>query len=359
MTLITLRSGRAILIDTKIPADQGDEIDLVSELRDRLSEDDQGRKFVDVLLLSHPDEDHCLGMERNFHLGPPESWSANDDKIFVREIWSSPMVFRRASSRLTLCNDAKAFNAEARRRVQHFREGNTVADGNRIMILGEDEDGKTDDLGDILVKAGSEFNRINGCGDDSASFRLLSPVGKSDDDEEEEKKAKNLSSVVLQCLFHTANEPEACTFLTGGDAEVAIWEKIWERYEGTDWIKYDILQAPHHCSWRSLSHDSWSELGEDAKVSDDARNALSQTHDGAMIISSSKSIKDDDDNPPCIRAKREYQEIGEFICIGDDSPEEVLEFEVTPGGPQKKARKISDGKIHGGAGIGIQIQPHG
>mgnify|MGYP006426458531 CR=1 FL=1 len=358
MTLLMLSSGRTILMDAKISADSGDRLDLSSELRDRLFEDESGRKFVDVLLLSHPDEDHCLGMAREFHLGMPESLSKDDDKIFVREIWSSPMVFRRASTQLTFCEDAKAFNTEARRRVKHYQAGKVFNDGNRILILGKDEEGKTDNLGEILVEAGTEIKKINGDDESTASFRLLSPTGKSEDDEEEKKKAKNLSSVILQCVFHTASAEAACCFLTGGDAEVVIWEKMWELYGSTDWLKYDILQAPHHCSWRSLTHDSWSDLGEDARISKDARSALSQTYEGAIIISSSKPVKDDEDNPPCIRAKREYETIGEFICLGDSS-DEVLEFEVTSQGPRKKTRKIATGKLYGGAGIGVSPQPHG
>jgi hypothetical protein len=41
-------------------------------------------------------------------------------------------------------------------------------------------------------------------------------------------------------------------------------------------LAYDVLLAPHHCSWHSLSWDSWSDYGEDAEVSSDARNALGQ-----------------------------------------------------------------------------------
>src|SRR3546814_5345169 len=38
----------------------------------------------------------------------------------------------------------------------------TVGAGDRIQILGEDQDGKTDDLGPILVRADETFNRIGG-----------------------------------------------------------------------------------------------------------------------------------------------------------------------------------------------------
>ena len=86
-------------------------------------------------------------------------------------------MFRRASINHTLCEDASAFNAEARRRVRKYRDNyGIVSDGDRILILGEDEDGKTDDLGPILVKVNEQFNRINGNYDYSMTTRLLAPT---------------------------------------------------------------------------------------------------------------------------------------------------------------------------------------
>jgi hypothetical protein len=68
-----------------------------------------------------------------------------------------------------------------------------------------------------------------------------------------------------------------------------------------------MIFCRHHTitSWHSLSYDSWSELGEDAEVSESARNALSQTRTGAVIIASSRPIEDDDNDPPSMRAKRD------------------------------------------------------
>src|SRR5579859_7918323 len=122
MTLIKLESGRTILIDVNVRAaadDPDDDTpDVITMLRDRLARDSDGRLYVDAFLLSHPDKDHCTGLKTHFHLGTPDAWSEKADKIFIREIWSSPMVFRRASRLHTLCDDARAFNAETRRRVQ-------------------------------------------------------------------------------------------------------------------------------------------------------------------------------------------------------------------------------------------------
>lgn len=370
MTLVKLESGRTILIDVKIcgGADDPDDTtpDVATMLRDRLSVDSTGRTFVDAFLLSHPDEDHCAGLQNHFHLGPPSDWSKADNKIFVREIWSSPMVFRRASRLIRLVEDAQAFNAEARRRVQRFRDsGGQVADGDRILILGEDENGKTDDLTSILIKVDTVFSKISGQDDATISVRLLAPQPKSADEQDEDRRAKNHSSAILQMSIAGGGIPSKCQFLSGGDAEVAIWERLWQRNKGgTSGLSYNLLQAPHHCSWHSLSYDSWSDKRDEAVVCDDARNALSQALTGAIIVASCKPILDDDNDPPSFGAKTEYEKIaddasGEFKCTGSDSASEPLEFEVGEHGIRPKTKLLGAAALVGGGAVGRQPLPHG
>ncbi|WP_154112678.1 hypothetical protein [Pseudomonas aeruginosa] len=167
-----------------------------------------------------------------------------------------------------------------------------------------------------------------------SEWRGIRTYPKQDDAELEETLSKNHSSVILNIHlspYQWAANPTR--FLTGGDAEVAIWKRLWEKYELTpEVLAYDLLQTPHHCSWHSLSYDSWSTYGEEAEVCQEARNALGQAREGATIVSSSKKILDDDIDPPCIRAKREYKFIlqsvdGSFLCTGDLKGPEPLELE--------------------------------
>jgi len=55
---------------------------------------------------------------------PDDKKPDNEKKILIGEIWSSPIVFRRASKEHTLCGDAGAFQKEAIRRVLLAREKN-------------------------------------------------------------------------------------------------------------------------------------------------------------------------------------------------------------------------------------------
>ncbi|MQB12339.1 metallohydrolase [Agrobacterium sp. ICMP 6402] len=351
MTLIETGDGHSVLVDINIRAaaddPKGDAPDVAAQLKGRLKRDEHGRRYVDAFLLTHPDNDHCRGLQKHFHLGPLDNWNEKDDKIVIREMWSSPIVFRRASSQHSLCDDAKAWAAEARRRVRHFRANGHAYEGDKIKILGEDVGGKTDDLTEILVKGGDVFHTICGVTDATFGAHLLAPLLASDD-EEAEFLSKNNSSVVINLSLGKIDLSNPTYYLLGGDAEVGIWERMWNKYgEDPSVFQYDILVAPHHCSWHSLSWDSWSECGEDAEVSEDARKALGQPLSGATIVASSKEILDDEADPPCIRAEREYKSIlkpvtGTFTCLGELKGNEPLEFELTSsGGPKQKDRKVT------------------
>ena len=366
MTLVRFESGKTLLIDCNIrkAADnpEDDTPDVAKQLKDLLKRDWQGRPYVDAMLLSHPDQDHCSGLNTHFHLSKPDDYTKDSGKILIYEMWSSPIVFRRASKDHNLCPDADAWCKEARRRVRRFRDTGYGPENERILILGEDIAGKTDGLAAILVQVGASWRTINSDWDYSFEALLLAPL-HVDDEEEEELLSKNDSSAVIRFKIGAGGVPDACRFLTGGDAEVAIWERVWGRNKeaATDSLGYDLLLAPHHCSWHSLSWDSWSQMGEDAKVSQKARDALGQARAGATIVASSKSIKDDEADPPCVRAEREYKAIlkpvsGKFACVGDGGPE-PLAYDIEPGG--LIGRSVKTAAVLTSSSIGHKPIPHG
>lgn len=370
MTLIKLSSGRKILIDVNIRQPGDDVRDVLKDLRERLEEDDEGRPYVDAMVLSHPDQDHCRGLCEHFHLGPLSEYPTKGEasKIVIREMWSSPLVFRRASKNHTLSNDARAWNTEAKRRVALFREEGELDDGDRILIMGEDADGKTDDILDIVVKTDQRITTVAGKVETNFSGLLLAPLN-SDSEEGAEDLSKNESSVIINYSIGTGAVEDAVKFLSGGDAEVYIWEKQWERHRtDTSALQYDLLSTPHHCSWHTLSYDSWSEKGEKAQVSKEARRALSQARAGAYIVASSCPIVDDDNDPPCIRAKREYETIanevkGKFLNTSvhpnAKNPEPMV-FEVTSGGVKAKWKVAAAPATAGVASVlGSQPLSHG
>ena len=100
-------------------------------------------------------------------------------------------------------------------------------------------------------------------------------------------------------------------------------------------------------------------------MSEGARSALSQTLSGARIVASSKAIKDDGNDPPCIRAKREYDSIvqgvgGKFKCVGEpESRPEVVEIEIGRYGPRFKTPRPKGGRYGRSGAVGSVPLAHG
>lgn len=336
MTLITTANGKTILIDCYRKS--GADYDYLEErLKDSLNTDDKGRHYVDVFVQTHPDKDHITGFSAMFYRGNPEDWSDNSTKIRINEIWSSPRVFRRATAKgcdgnNTLCDDAVKFNTEVKRRVKLYRDSGYIGDeGNRVIILSSDEDGKTDDIQSIVANLYTSFGHMSSISDQSLDAYLLAPADKQEVAEDEEELTKNNSSAIIRFdLEHTfydktidCDVTRTKSFLIGGDAEVKCWEVLHDKLKSTEQLNeltYDVLLAPHHCSWRSLSNDSESKC-DDPQLNASAHAALSFANENALILCSSNEFGNS--TPPSQLARDEYEKIltdnngGRFLAVAE------------------------------------------
>ncbi len=388
MTLLEIASGDKyvrILCDMHIRSSSDRNIegfdvsqcDVIAKLHELLDRDGSDRPYVDALILTHPDEDHIRGYEKYFHTGGPEDYKESKDgeydKIFVREMWSSPLIFRRKQKNHSLCTDAQAFNKEAKRRVKLYRDNGYVGlEGNRIRLIGEDQDGKTDDILAIVYKRGDAITKVNEEYLQELSVLVLAPLD-DDDFPDDVDVDKNRSSIVLQWSVASHGRFIPTNFLLiGGDADVHVWNALAEKHEySLSCLKYDLLIAPHHCSWHTLSEMSYSE-SDDPTVSELAVKALSQAEDGAVILSSSDVIENDDSDPPNWGAMKEYKSIasdagGEFKVLASHRPNgkqhpEVLVYRLTAEGLQEEEGSEKCGaekKAVGLASITRNQIPHG
>ena len=353
MTLIRLNDklGTTILIDCSIEADSiADYCDVNQELRLRLPEDTQGRPYVDAFILTHRHEDHVKGLQDNFHLGSLSDYNnkAESLKIVIRELWSSHIYWKPESENYSLCDNAKAFNKEIKRRIELYKSKKTIQqEGDRIIIIGKDPDGRTNGLEAINFDIGNSFSKIN---ERNISNKLkgliLSPLGRQYNEDDNAFFNHNRQSIVIQFIITETdyNSYYNNKILMSADAECLVWEQLWEIYKKTQELEYDILYIPHHCSWHSLSYDSQSK-NEYPQLCNNAKNALSKKKTGAFAVSQSKIITNKTDDPPSVEAKKEYQDIvgdNNFICTNEypNSKEpEPLEFILTSSGPQKKSIK--------------------
>ncbi|MDR1896524.1 MAG: hypothetical protein LBR10_07030 [Prevotellaceae bacterium] len=374
MTLIKLndQNNTTMLIDCSIETELiADYCNVNQELRDRLPSDEFGRPYIDAFILTHRHEDHLKGLPDHFHLGSLNDYNDDEEslKIVIRELWSSSIFWKSETENYSLCDNAKSFNKEMRRRVSLYENSGKIQEvGDRAIIIGKDPSGKTDDFDGIVYGIGDTFSTINNRNIASKlKGVILGPIEQQEDEPDKDYLDHNRQSIIIQLTITETNWEGYYEnkILMAADAECLVWETLWNRYKNdTSKLIYDILYAPHHCSWHSLSYDSQSK-DENPQICEDAKNALSQKRIGSFIVSQSKIISNNDDDPPSVAAKKEYQKIvgdSQFICTneypGKEEPE-PLEFYLTPSGPQKRSVKARSKLSAATAHSTRESYPHG
>ncbi|MBO4232694.1 MAG: hypothetical protein J5862_05610 [Bacteroidales bacterium] len=303
--------------------------DVLGDLIDNQLKVRCGLHYLDAFLLTHPDEDHCRGFAEKFYLGDPDSISDDDkdaNKILISELWYSPRVFEEYTTDLS--DDAKAFKKEAKRRMELYKTDKKKAEkeGNRIRIIGWTDAEELKGLEDRITVPGHIVNEVNG--HDCKHFEMFIHAPFKDSIK---NGSRNESSIVSQLRFKFDKNYDIVRVFLAGDAEWYVWENIMAMTKNDDYLKWDLLEAPHHCSYTFFAE----------KREDEPKQAsidfLGNRESGAFVVSSSKVIKQNDDNPPCQKAKNRYvKKVGDgnFFCTSGTSEDEAdtpLVFDIEDG----------------------------
>lgn len=346
-SLITLSDETKILIDINITNDSIDEeekdrYDVLRDLLDIELKRLNNKPFVDVFILTHPDNDHCRGFETYFYQGDPNDYSESDKEnelIIINELWFTPRIFEVNIDELN--SDAEIFKNEAQRRIDLYIKDPNKANinGNRIRIVGYTDNEKLENVEDRIIVPGNSISVFNNSEKKDFSLFIHAPFSDNIDGDD-----ANETSIVFKARFDVDSVKNACLAFWGGDATWRIWEKIFEKSNDND-LSWDLFLAPHHCSW-TFFNDNTDDGKKTVKTS--SLDILNKKL-GIMpkVIVSSKEIKRNDDNPPSYKAKNQYIKI-----VGEDNfwvtsthsettPPVPIEFEIKSTGPQEVIDRIS------------------
>lgn len=281
-----------------------------------------GRPYLSVFVLTHPDLDHCQGFK---HL---------IEEVTIGELWFTPRIFWEYKK--DFCEDAQVFRTEADRRVTKIiADGGMAGPGDRVRIIGYDETFQEAYLGfppHLLTIPGSEVIELDGR-QYPGIFRAFIHAPFKDDAAGERNDTSLAMQVRLQNMTAFGNA------LLLGDHCYPTLRKIFDLTEDKSNLAWDVLLAPHHCS-KSVMY--WQNDGEaEATLRQDILDSFIENQQvTGRIVASSEPIpasNEPGDNPPHAKAKRRYEEIAAngFLCTqehGLATPREPILFELTEGG---------------------------
>lgn len=300
--LIKLSSGKKIIIDFYHPkgceGDDTNEINLIQALRDDL----ENVKEIDVLVITHADNDHVGGLEDFFELphadkyiGKIEKEGKKYDRIKIKELWVPAYAVigeQPSGSASVLKNEA----------LDRIKKGTGIRVFSATQKF-KDWLSKNDINGDgFIIYPGTFVNGTIDEAEDQVKIFCHAPFVKNGEEED-----RNKASIVLHFTFSDTG----IRFLTMGDQTYEVISDIvfnTINHNNMDKFEWDILKIPHHCSYCSIA----SEKGKDETEpeNNNVRAWLNAGQQNCIIISSSRCCPpsvDENAQPPHAQAMACYK----------------------------------------------------
>jgi beta-lactamase superfamily II metal-dependent hydrolase len=329
-TTVVINKDTIVQIDVHHVADAEGEDDPRVPIVDRLVEllpKKNGKPYLAAFGATHLDRDHVQGFADLL------------DRVLIGDLWFTPRILweQKQDDQAELCEDAKAFEKEAERRIKLMKKQGAVGSGDRIRIIGyndvlkEHSDIYKDLPEGAVTIPGSTFTHIDG-EDQSERFSAFVHAPFKDDTEGE----RNDTSFALQVTLTDGEDSGRALLL--GDLSYPTLKRIFDRSK-KEKLAWGAFLTPHHCSKSAMY---WKgEDDDEEKLKRDILEAIEKAKDdGGYIIASSTKVPSSDEkgaNPPHAKAAKRYRELvddGHFLCTAEhpseSSPEPIV-FELDDG----------------------------
>jgi len=295
---------------------------IIDNLVKILPKKSNGRPYLALFILTHPDQDHIQGFAELMR------------RVDIGEIWHTPKIFRDQPNQEEICQEAKDFRKEAdRRRKAILSSPYAIKSGDRLRIIGHDEILQEDKYKNLPAmcksRPGEKIEYVDG-NNLTNHFQAFVHAPFKDD----LAKDKNNTSLSLNIVVWEGEKFAQFIFL--GDREYPSIKKIFEVTESTKgmvidntpYLYWDVMLCAHHCSKAAMY---WQEQGDASEVFKknimDYFEKYSRNKNGYIVASSHADFSDEEGkNPPHAKARKCYEAIikpGHFICTHEYPTEQA------------------------------------
>lgn len=347
---IILANGKRLLFDFRHVGESEDEvspyIDLKKQLRDELEA--VNRDSFDVVAFTHGDDDHIKNSTSFFYLQHAEKYQS-DDRIKIDELWVPAAMILETAPTDAQSDEFVIWRQEARHRLKQGEGIQVFSKPDKLKTWLEGEGLPLAEREHLITDAGCLAKGLS-IVNDEVEFFCHSPFIKHCDEGED---LRNSAALIFQVRFQVDNV--ITNFWAVGDTTYEVLEDvvdITQYHNNDDRLDWDILNIPHHCSYKVLADDKGD---KETIPTEKVKDWLLHGQNDSYLVSSSQPINNDQDayeqvQPPHIQAKNCYQSYldqvgGRTLLVTMEEPNETkpepLVFEIGGDGHRLKAKLIT------------------
>ena len=272
-------------------------IDLAEKLHEELKQ--AKRDYFDIVAFTHADKDHICDCSEFFDLDHAQKYQG-DNRIKIKELWV-PAALILETAEQGEHDDFTIIRREARYRLKKGEGIRVFSKPKELSAWLESENLTLKDRQHLITEAGECVSTLT-IDKDNIEFFCHSPFIKN-------KEQRNEGALIFNVRFKV--ETEIYNYLAIGDTTHEVLDDIIEIsgcYGNNDRLNWDILNIPHHCSYKALSDEKGDKTNGTTEPTDPIKELLGKASIGAFMISSSNPIKNEDqEQPPHYQSKNAYK----------------------------------------------------
>lgn len=340
---IVLMNGKRILLDFRHQVQGEDKSNSAIDLKKTLSEElrSANRNDFDIVAFTHADQDHIQGSTEFFELLHSKTYQG-PGRIKIRELWVPAAMILEEAEQNQRDSEFVILRQEARYRLKEGFGIRVFSKPDKLKQWLVDNGLTVASRSHLISDAGTVVPSLN-LANDGVEFFCHSPFI---DQVDEEEAMRNGAALIFQVRFQVGSAQT--NYFAIGDSEYAILEdivRISKLHGNSDRLKWDLLNIPHHCSYKALGPEKGENETEPTKL---IKEFLTAGQAGSYMICSSDPISADTKafeavQPPHIQAKKAYvrylnQIQGRRFLVTMEEPNtkapEPIVFEITEFGPR-------------------------